>query len=276
VSITKRRTKVRFKVIVSSGQLGGVTTINKDQENEIRLYLFGQLPGPEEEGLELRLLTESAFVEEFDTVVDEVTDQYVRNELNESERKGFEKRYLTTAEGRQKVRFTSELLDRAATQRGGAVVAESGFFDRVRAFWQVQSMRLAATAAAVVIIAAGLFLIWPSGSTNYAQLSLSISTATRSDGPSPSKVKLESGVAGVEVNLAIPEQERGAKDYRVRLVDAEGSEQNLTIDKRDDQTVTAKIPASYLSRGSYAIQISRLNPDNTETRIPGSYYFNIE
>ena len=54
--------------------MGGVATITKDQENEIRRYLFGQLPEADEESLELRLLTDPAFVEEFDTIVDEVTE----------------------------------------------------------------------------------------------------------------------------------------------------------------------------------------------------------
>ena len=58
--------------------MGGIVTIKKDQENEIRRYLFGQLPEADEEVLELLLLTEPAFVEEFDTVVDEVTDQIGR------------------------------------------------------------------------------------------------------------------------------------------------------------------------------------------------------
>jgi hypothetical protein len=39
--------------------------------------------------------------------------------------------------------------------------------------------------------------------------------------------------------------------------------------------VTVKIPASLLSRGQYAIQISRLDT-GSDTRIPGNYYFNIE
>jgi hypothetical protein len=259
--------------------VGGVAIVNKDQENEIRRYLFGQLPEAGEESLEIRLLSERAFVEEFDTVVDEVTDQYVRNELPGSERKGFEQSYLKSAQGRQKVRFASELLECAAAERGAAVpvpVREPGFFDRVRGFWQVQSLRLAATAAAVVIIAVGVWLIWPSGSTNYAPLALSISTANRGEGPTPQKVKLESGTPGVEVNLAIPEQAKGAKDYSVKLVSGDGSEHDLKIEKHDEQTVTVKIPASLLSRGQYAIQISRLNPDGTVTRVPGSYYFNIE
>jgi len=216
-------------------------------------------------------------VEEFDTVVDEVTDQYVRNELEESERKRFEKSYLTTAEGRQKVRFTSELLERADAERDDdSVVEPSGFFERARAFWQVQSMRLVATAAAMVIIAAGLFLIVPTGSKNYAMLDLSISTATRSSGAQPAKVKLDSGVSGLEVNLAIPEEERGAKDYRVRLVGSDGPDHDLTIDKRDNQTITVKIPATLLSRGQYAIQMATIAPDGSEQRISGNYYFNVE
>jgi hypothetical protein len=256
--------------------VGGVTTITKDQENEIRRYLFDQLQEADEESLELRLLTEPAFVEEFDTVVDEVTDQYVRKELEDSERKGFDESFLTTAEGKQKVRFTSELLERAAAERDAAAeVIAPGFFDRVRAFWQVQSLRVAATAAAVLIIAAGAYLIsFPS--KEYATLSLTISTANRAEGPAPAKVKIESGVPGVEVTLAIPEQARGARDYHAKLVSGDESERVLEIEKRDDQTVTIRIPASLLNRGQYAIQLSRVNSDNTNTRITGSYYFNVE
>lgn len=221
-------------------------------------------------------------MEEFDTVVDEVTDQYVRNELEASERKGFEKSYLTTAEGKQKVRFTSELLERAAAERDPVVVKtnpEPGLFDRIRAFWQVQSLRVAATAAAVAIIAIGAYLLAsrPTNyATNYATLALSISTANRGEGPTAAKVKLESGVPGVEVNLAIPEHAKGAKDYRVKLVNGDESEQDLQIEKHDNQTVTVKIPASQLNRGQYAIKMYRLTADGAFTRIQGSYYFNVE
>ena len=258
--------------------MGGVATITKEQENEIRQYLFGQLPEADEETLELRLLSDPAFVEGFDTVVDEVADQYVRNELEASERKGFEKSYLITAEGQQKVRFTSELLERAAAERGTAVVKtvpEPGLFDRIRAFWQVQSLRLVATAAAVAMIAGGAYLALRPA-MNYATLALSISTASRGEGPAPAKVKLESGVPGVEVNLAIPEQAKGAKDYRVKLVNGDDSEQDIQIEKRDYQSVTIRIPASSLKRGQYAIKMFRLTPEGTFTRIQGSYFFNVE
>lgn len=262
--------------------MGGVATITKDQENEIRRYLFGHLPEADEESLELRLLTEPAFVEEFDTIVDEVTDQYVRNELEDSERKGFEESYLTTAEGRQKVRFTSELLERAAAERGPAMarlVGEPGFFDRLRAFWQVQSLRLAATSAAVVIIAGGLFFVWKSFQdvpTNYATVNLTISTVNRAEGPAPQKVKLESGVSGLQINLAIPEQAKGAKNYLVKLDSGDRPGQNLVLYQHNDQTVTVRIPASQIPRGNYAIRVFSVASDGTEQRISGNYYFDVE
>ena len=262
--------------------MGGVSTITREQENELRRYLYGQLDEADEESVELRLLTEPSFVEEFDTIVDEVTDQYVRNELRESERKGFETSYLTTSEGKQKVRFASELLNRATADRGASAakpVSEPGFFDHVRVFWQSQSLRLAATVAAVVIIVGGIFLISKSikfGSSEYAVLNLSISNGNRAEGAVAAKVKFESLKDGLQANLSIPEAERGAANYRVKLVSGDQTEHFLATAERNDQTVTVKIPVSYLNRGRYALQIFRTKSDGTEQRIPGSYYFDIE
>lgn len=269
------------QVIVISGS-SGAATITKEQENDIRRYLFGQLEGADEEGVELRLLTDAAFVEEFDTVVDEVTDQYLQNELQDAERKGFEAKFLATAEGQQKLTFASELLERASAERGPSAsrpVPETGFFESIRAFWQSQSMRLAASAAALVIIAVGIFLITKPvrvGPASYATVNLSISDASRNEGPAAARVKLESGMAGIQATLTIPEQVRGAKDYRVKLVTGDLAEHDLSIEQRTDQTVTVKVQASLLSRGRYALQVFSINATGNQQRIPGSYYFDVE
>ena len=241
----------------------------------------------DEEKLELRLLTEPSFVEEFDTIVDEVTDQYVKNELADSERAAFKKSFLTTPEGKKKVGFAIELLERAASERGAVtekpVVGtdrELDFFSWISTFFGPnRPLRLAATTAAVVIIAGGIFLISKSfrgGSMNYMAVNLSISAATRGGGPAPARVKLESGMAGIKVNLAIPEEERGAKDYSVKLINGDVSQSDLPVDQRDDQSITIKIPVSSIARGSYAIQVFSIKPDGTQQRIPGSYYFDVE
>ena len=140
-------------------------------------------------------------------------------------------------------------------------------------------MRLAATLAAVMIIAVGIVLISDSfrpGSKSFAKLDLSISNTSRGESIATERVKLESGMAGIQANLAIPEQARGAKDYRVRLIAGDEVERDLTIEQRTDQSVTVKIPASELKRGRYAFQLSTINPDGTPQRLPGSYYFDVE
>ena len=47
------------------------------EEVNLRKYLLGQLTEAEEEQIEIRLLTDSDFAEEFDIVVDEITDDYI-------------------------------------------------------------------------------------------------------------------------------------------------------------------------------------------------------
>ncbi len=60
--------------------------INEDK-NEVRRYLLGQLEEADQERLELRLLTDPSFIEEFDTIVDEIADQYAGDEFKGEERK---------------------------------------------------------------------------------------------------------------------------------------------------------------------------------------------
>ena len=77
------------------------------------------------------------------------------------------KSFLTTPEGKKKVGFAIELLERAASERGAVTVKpvvgtdrESDFFSWISTFFGPnRPLRLAATTAAVVIIAGGIFLI---------------------------------------------------------------------------------------------------------------------
>ena len=90
-----------------------VTNVQK----EVRRYLLGQLEEAEQERIELQLLTDPSFGEEFDTVVDELTDQYVRDELTDDERKRAEKYFLNTPVRQQKLEFAKELLSHADAER---------------------------------------------------------------------------------------------------------------------------------------------------------------
>ena len=233
----------------------------------------------DEERLEQRLLTDPAFAEEFDTIVDDITDDYVKNELQGDERERIEKYFLSTAERQQKLEFASELLRHAALERGGAkknTVEKPGFWQQFLAFCRQPSLLPLATTAAVLVIAGvTFFVMWSGGPgpSTYA-INLTINTSDRASGVAPARVKLPAN--GLTVGLTLPDHARGAKDYRARLVNADGAVRDLKIDERKSESVSVTIPSGWLTHGSYAIQLSTIKADGTEERIRGSYLFEIE
>lgn len=231
----------------------------------------------------MRLLTDPVFGEEFDTVVDEITDQYIKNELRDDEREQVEKLFLNTTERQDKLQFATELLRRAAVERGPVTVTTDvepspSLLERFSTFWRAQAFaRLAATVAALIIVAGLIFFLLRSGTpdtSNYVALNLAITTAERATGPAPTRVQRPA--TGLKLVLAVPEQARNATDYRVKLISTNGAEQDLTIEERNQQTVIAIVPPASLTRGSYVVQLSMVKADGAAERVRGSYYFDIE
>ena len=258
-------------------------------QKEVRRYLLGQLEEAEQERIELQLLTDPSFGEEFDTVVDELTDQYVRNELSDDERKRAEKHFLNTPERRQKLAFATELLGQADAERGeraertqAATVrpivepAAPSFLDQIRAFWRRPSYAHLGLSAAVLLVVAGLlFFVWSfNNSSSYVSLDLALNNSNRAESIAPARVQLAG--ADLKVNLTIPDQVKDAKDFRLKLEDENGVKRDLTIEDRKDQMVTVTIPAALLTRGSYVIQLSMVKADGSEERVRGGYYFVVE
>src|SRR5262249_10294650 len=137
------------------------------------------------------------------------------------------------------------------------------FFEQIAVFWKRQSFAHVAMTAAAVIIVAGIIYILTKDNSTYLALNLEISTAERAEGAAAVPVKLPPDT-GLKITLTIPESARGAKDYVPRLG---GSGTDLEIVGRTDKTVTVKVPAKLLKPGPYAIQLSKVKPDNTPERI---------
>ena len=215
------------------------------------------------------MLSDPAFGEEFDTVVDEITDDYLQNELSGDERERVEQYFLSNTERQNKLEFAAELLRRAESERGKKVTEpRPGFFEQISAFWRRQSFAQVAMMAAAVIIVAGIFYILTRDNANYLAMNLEITAAERNEGAATQPVKLPPNT-GLRITLTIPESARGAKDYVAQLGDGTG----LEIDERTEKTVTVKVPPALLKPGTYAIKLSKVNPDG---RISGSYYFAVE
>lgn len=238
----------------------------------------------DEEALELKLLTDPAYGEEFDTVVDEITDEYVKNELRGDERERVEQYFLTTTERQQKLEFASELLRRAEAERGRQTVpvpktAGPGLLEQIRAFFKQQAFaRLAATAAALVIVAGLIYIPFRSGnpgSANYAPVTLTSSSSNRASGGA-ARERVPMPESGVLISFPIPEEQRDAKEFRAKLLDGKG-EHDLKIQAQTAQTITVAVPASLLSPSTtYLIQLERVKADGSGQPVRGGPQFTVE
>jgi hypothetical protein len=91
-------------------------------ENQlVRQYLLGLVSEEAAEQIELRLLTDPEYVEAFNIVVNEITDEYVNGAFDGEERERVEKFFFNTPQRREKLNFTlalkraqAEHVDRSA------------------------------------------------------------------------------------------------------------------------------------------------------------------
>lgn len=257
--------------------------ISNEEKNEIRRYLLGQLEEPAAERLELRLLTDRAFSEEFDAIVDEIADQYAGGELQGEELAAVEQYFLSAPERRQKVQFARELLQRAELEHAdehASVATSPSLLERVHAFWTSQSISLrTATVVATIVIVAGLaFLIRPvffgtDGTDVF--LTLNLSTGDRAQGAEVKTVNLGPGMRALRITLTLPEQSPQEQDYRVELLDDQEQSRNLPVAERTPQSVVVTITANELEPGSYIIHLHVIKPDGGEQKIHGGYFFNV-
>ena len=80
-------------------------------------YLLGRLQEDDEERIEIRLLSDAVYTEEFDVVVNELTDQYVTGEVQDAEREQMERHFFASPARREKLRIAAALKERQQTNR---------------------------------------------------------------------------------------------------------------------------------------------------------------
>jgi len=249
--------------------------------------LLGELDDKAVEQMELRLLTDPAFAEEFDTVVDEVADEYVGNEVEGADRKRIEEYFLQSTERQNKARFASALLE-AAEERSGkvatkarvVVIPKPDIIERATSFWRERAfaLRVATTVAILIIVVGVVYLNRPHTYTsgNYASLNLTITASDRASGIETKTVKLSPVTAGIRIELTLPDQIPQSSNYRVELMDEQQASRNLPVVERRSQSLVVAVPANEIAHGSYIIHLYAVNPDGSEQRIRGSYFFNVD
>lgn len=229
----------------------------------------------------MRLLSDAAFIEEFDIVVDEIAAAYVAGEFTSEEKEQVEKYFLQSPERRQKVKFISEMLRQVSAERRepAKVETKSSLLDKIRAFFGGQPLVAAATtfATLVLVAALGIWLLYGGSSTPaYASLELNLSNASRNTGSEITKIALTRNIDELRVKLNLPTRTPPPKSYRADLRGENISLPRLPIVEQNPQSLTVVIPAEDLTRGTYAIELSAVNENGAEEAIRGAYLFAVE
>lgn len=136
----------------------------------LKRFLLGALPDGERGEVEERLFSDPEYFRQFRAAEDELTDEYLYGDLDAGERERFETYFLTTPERRESLRIAKALKQYIAKNADEAVPADanaraddihvtrpekSSFFD----FLRLPALRFALAAAAVLIVAVGLWLL---------------------------------------------------------------------------------------------------------------------
>jgi hypothetical protein len=240
--------------------------------------------------VELRLLADSAFQEEFDTVVDEIAALYVTDQFQGEDKRSVEEHFLKSPDRQNKVKFMGELLGQVALAKGeevtgqanntrpaAIVAAQPGLFERIRSWWtnQPPSLRAVTTLATVVIVAGLAFWLRPGAGPTYESLELAMVSSDRGAGSEIPRVTLKSGIDGLRIKLKLPDDALPAKSYRVQLRGEKVSRQ-LPVEQQDSQSLTVIAPAKDLSRGTYAIALTAITATGPEVPLRGAFQFAID
>ncbi len=272
-------------------------TTNAGDSNEIRRYLLGGLTEEEGQGVEQRLLTDEDFFEELLFVEEELTDQYLKEGLDEDERRAFEGHFLSTPERRRKLRFAKALnryvSEHSATASGVEAAASQPqhvadlpiLAGRARpSFWSGWGWTLrASTAFAVValMVVGAWFATRPTTPRTFATISLSPTSATRGGGGDDTQttsVRLSPDTDALRILLTLPGGSSPAQATRfsVLLEDVRGVGERFEAERVDGQTVSVVIPATRLARDRYTLKLFASAAEGAEQKLPGSYFFNVE
>ncbi len=86
-------------------------------EGKLRRYLLGQCPANESAEIERAAFQDSSVSDALSVIEDELTEDYVCDQLNDLDRSCFELKFLTSSERREKLRLSALLLNRTEVLR---------------------------------------------------------------------------------------------------------------------------------------------------------------
>jgi len=139
--------------------------MQQSEKKSLRRYLLGEAAGEERSQIEQRLLTDEDYFNELLRIEEELTDEYVRGELQQGEKEDFELYFVNNPERRERVEFAKDLNRYLSTQTVKQAVPSACDEPQPGGDWlpfAVLGSRAAIGAAlcAILLLATGSALLW--------------------------------------------------------------------------------------------------------------------
>ena len=204
----------------------GGSVINQADNTELKEYLLGRLSTDDEERVEMRLLTEPEFAEEFDIAVNDLTDAYVTGEIQGDDRRRAETYFFKSVERQNKLKYAL------------ALKAHKRQRPLKKAWWAAPSVRIAASL--VLMVGVG-YLVWSiiPRQNNVDEGLLALRGAYRDERP------VEARISGWQYAPAVSRRGEEKVDYRER--DRAASLLQTAVNDRREAASLQALGQSYLA-----------------------------
>lgn len=143
-----------------------MTAANFQNETAIRRFLLGKMTDDERILFEEKFIADENLFNEIRVVEDELIENYVQNSLSPSDKRNFERNFLTTEKRRQRVAFTRTMIDELAAQKTVAdtkktvTVAENkSVWNSIETFFKNPALAFGVTLALLILAVGGWFLL---------------------------------------------------------------------------------------------------------------------
>lgn len=143
-----------------------VTKQDLHDETTVRRFLLSEMREDERIAFEESFVADKNLFEQIRVGEDELIESYVRGTLASPERENFEKSFLSTEKRRERVRFTSAMLNKisgqpevAAVKKIEAEPAHPSVWDSITNFFKTPKLAFGAALTLLLIIFGTLFLL---------------------------------------------------------------------------------------------------------------------
>jgi anti-sigma factor RsiW len=268
----------------------------------LRQFLLGDVDDEERQRIESSFLTDAHARDRILTAEQDLVEDYLEDSLTAADKEKFLSLYAGTSEQRRKLRITKSIKDWAAGEGRVTAVGASAtsFWDRLTGRFGLKPMfviPIAATAVIAIVVA----LVWLNGRTDErnTQAALNQEFARLNDPESlrqtppglvsvtlrpgalrgvegQQEVLKSAGTPMVELRLVWAQKDRypAYRGIVSRVSSNEAGTTPLLHAENDGNTVRLRIPAHFLTRGVYRVELSGVAVDGS-TSATEEYQFTV-